>query len=589
VASQARRVIAIATEIENMTVMTYAARLAALSSFAVAVTLQVALAQPAEADKPFEPTVGQQGKDVVWVPTPQALVDRMLDMAKLTASDIHYDLGSGDGRTVITAAKRGATATGVEFNPKMVELSRANAAKEGVTDKATFIQGDIFQTDFSKATVITLFLLPELNERLRPTILGMKPGTRVVSNSFSMGDWQPDERAEVTEDCRGYCRALFWIVPAKVDGSWAIDQGTSSRALSLKQEYQNLTGTITEGNVITPVTAGKLKGDEISFVAAGVEYIGKVDGNTIAGTTKSGETWQAKRDLRAVTAEAPAQKPQPPVSVPQSPGLETSAPPAAPPAPAAPKTPAAEAKSEQTPFVPEVSQDGKDVVWWPTANTLVNKMLDLAKLTAKDRLIDLGSGDGRTVIIAAQRGSAALGIEYNPKMVELSRFNAKKAGVSDKATFRRADLFKTDFSKADVLTLFLLPEINERLRPTILRMKPGTRVVSNSFEMGDWEPDQVAEVEDDCQTYCKALLWIVPARVEGRWRMGRDTVTLKQTFQTFSGAIRRGKAVTKITNGRLNGNEITFTAGDNEYTGTVNGRRIEGVTKAGQKWNARRA
>jgi hypothetical protein len=259
VASQARRVIAIATEIENMTVMTYAARLAALSSFAVAVTLQVALAQPAEADKPFEPTVGQQGKDVVWVPTPQALVDRMLDMAKLTASDIHYDLGSGDGRTVITAAKRGATATGVEFNPKMVELSRANAAKEGVTDKATFIQGDIFQTDFSKATVITLFLLPELNERLRPTILGMKPGTRVVSNSFSMGDWQPDERAEVTEDCRGYCRALFWIVPAKVDGSWAIDQGTSSRALSLKQEYQNLTGTITEGNVITPVTAGKLK------------------------------------------------------------------------------------------------------------------------------------------------------------------------------------------------------------------------------------------------------------------------------------------------------------------------------------------
>jgi hypothetical protein len=140
-----------------------------------------------------------------------------------------------------------------------------------------------------------------------------------------------------------------------------------------------------------------------------------------------------------------------------------------------------------------------------------------------------------------------------------------------------------------VLTLFLLPEINERLRPTILRMKPGTRVVSNSFEMGDWEPDQVAEVEDDCQTYCKALLWIVPARVEGRWRMGRDTVTLKQTFQTFSGTIRRGRTVTKITNGRLNGNEITFTAGDNEYTGTVNGRRIEGVTKAGQKWNARRA
>jgi len=572
-----------------MTVMTSAARLAAFSSLAAAVTLHFALAQPAEAEKPYEPMVGQQGKDVVWVPTPQALVDKMLDMAKLTADDVHYDLGSGDGRTVITAAKRGATAVGVEFNPKMVELSRANAAKEGVGDKATFIQGDIFQTDFSKATVLTLFLLPELNERLRPTILRMKPGTRVVSNSFSMGDWKPDEEATVTEDCRGYCRALLWIVPARVDGAWTIDQGASSRTLSFKQDYQNFSGTIADGNVITPITAGKLKGDEISFIAAGVEYSGKVDGDTIAGTTKSGETWQAKRAPGAATAEAPAPKAEAPVRAPQTPGLETSAPPATtePAAPTTPKT--AKSDGENPPFVPEVSQDGKDVVWWPTANTLVNKMLDLAKLTPKDRLIDLGSGDGRTVITAAQRGSAALGIEYNPKMVELSRFNAKKAGVADKATFRQADLFKTDFSNADVLTLFLLPEINERLRPTILRMKPGTRVVSNSFDMGDWEPDQVAEVEEDCQTYCKALLWIVPARVEGRWRMGRDRVTIKQKFQTFSGSIHRGKVVTPITDGRLNGNAITFTAGGIEYSGTVNGRKIEGVTQSGRKWRARRA
>jgi predicted RNA methylase len=577
-----------------MTLMTRAARLAAISSFAITVALNAAMAQPAEAEKPFEPTVGQQGKDVVWVPTPQALVDKMLDMAKLTASDFHYDLGSGDGRTVITAAKRGATAVGVEYNPKMVELSRANAAKEGVSDKATFIQGDIFQTDFSKATVITLFLLPDLNERLSPTILDMKPGTRVVSNSFSMGGWQPDERAEVTEDCRGYCRALFWIVPAKVGGTWTIDRGTASSAFSLKQEYQNLTGTIADGNVVTPVTDGKLKGDEITFTAAGIRYTGKVDGDTMAGTTESGITWQAKR---AASAPPPALKPAD-VSVPQSPALEMSEPAAA--APEAPASKAAETpapkapdtaakKEEQPPFVPEVSQDGKDVVWWPTANTLVNKMLDLAKLTPKDRLIDLGSGDGRTVITAAQRGATALGIEYNPKMVELSRFNAKKAGVSDKATFRRGDIFRTNFSHADVLTLFLLPELNERLRPTILRMRPGTRVVSNSFEMGDWEPDQVAEVEDDCQTYCKALLWIVPARVEGRWRMGRDRITLRQKFQTFTGTIRRGRVVTPITNGRLNGNELTFTAGGTKYTGKVNGRWIEGVTKSGTKWSARRA
>ena len=137
-----------------MAVMTYAARFAALPSLSLAVALNVAVAQPAE--KPFEPTVGQQGKDVVWVPTPQALVDRMLDMVKLTANDIHYDLGSGDGRTVITAAKRGATAFGVEYNPKMVELSRANAEKEGVSGKATFIQGDIFATNFSEATGVTM-------------------------------------------------------------------------------------------------------------------------------------------------------------------------------------------------------------------------------------------------------------------------------------------------------------------------------------------------------------------------------------------------------------------------------------------------
>jgi predicted RNA methylase len=577
-----------------MTVIMRAARLAALSSFAVALTLQAALAQPAEANKPFEPTVGQQGKDVVWVPTPQALVDRMLDMVKLTPGDIHFDLGSGDGRTVITAAKRGATATGVEFNPKMVELSRANAAKEGVGDKATFIEGDIFKTDFSKATVITLFLLPDLNVRLRPSILDMKPGTRVVSNSFSMGEWQPDERAEVTEGCTGYCRALFWIVPAKVDGAWTMDRGAASGALALKQEFQNFTGTIADGNVITPVTDGTLKGDEVTFTAAGVRYTGKVDGDTMAGTTEAGVAWQAKRAAPAVTAQAPAApQPVPAPMAAETPAASPKADEAPAPAPKAEtpaaKAPDATAKGEQAPFVPEISQDGKDVVWWPTANTLVNKMLDLAKLTPKDRLIDLGSGDGRTVITAAQRGSTALGIEFNPKMVELSRFNAKKAGVTDKATFRRGDIFKTNFQNADVLTLFLLPELNERLRPTILRMKPGTRVVSNSFEMGDWEPDQVAEVEDDCQSYCKALLWIVPARVEGRWRMGRNTITIKQNFQTFTGSIRRGRVVTPITNGKLNGSEITFTAGDTEYSGTVNGRRITGITKSGTKWSARRA
>jgi SAM-dependent methyltransferase len=168
----------------------FARQLLAALSLALVLGCGLAQAQPA---KEYEPSVGQEGKDVVWVPTPQALVDKMLDMAKVTPKDYVIDLGSGDGRTVITAAKRGAKAHGIEYNPDMVELSRRNAAKEGVSDKATFAKADLFESDFSQATVITLFLLPSINLRLRPKILDLKPGTRIVSNAFDMEEWKPDE------------------------------------------------------------------------------------------------------------------------------------------------------------------------------------------------------------------------------------------------------------------------------------------------------------------------------------------------------------------------------------------------------------
>src|SRR5688572_10294597 len=243
-----------------------------------------AQAQPAkkEAKPAYEPTVGQEGKDVVWVPTSQALVDRMLNMAKLTPNDIHYDLGSGDGRTVITAAKRGARAYGVEYNPDMVALSRRNAQKEGVAEKATFVQGDIFETDFSKATVITLFLLPELNVKLRPKILEMKPGTRVVSNSFTMGDWQADRTQNVSEKegCTAYCTAYRWIVPAKVEGKWKLPDGE----LVLKQTYQQLTGSLGDKTQIQ----GTVRAEQVTFTAGKSEYSGKVSGDTMTGTVKSG-------------------------------------------------------------------------------------------------------------------------------------------------------------------------------------------------------------------------------------------------------------------------------------------------------------
>ncbi len=236
--------------------------------------------------KPYEPEVGQEGKDVVWVPTPQAVVDKMLDMAKVTPQDFVIDLGSGDGRTVITAAKRGARALGIEYNPDMVELSRRNAASAGVGDKAAFAQADLFESDFSKATVITMFLLPSINMQLRPKILDLKPGTRIVSNTFTMEDWEADETVTVTDGCgTNWCTALFWIVPAKVEGTWQLPQGD----LKLTQRFQTVTGTLGS----TPISDGRLRGDEITFNAGKVKYTGRVNGNVIRGTLAGGGSWTA--------------------------------------------------------------------------------------------------------------------------------------------------------------------------------------------------------------------------------------------------------------------------------------------------------
>jgi len=199
-------------------------------------------------------------------------------------------------------------------------------------------------------------------------------------------------------------------------------------------------------------------------------------------------------------------------------------------------------------------------------------MLDLAKVTANDTVYDLGSGDGRTVITAAKRGARAFGIEYNPDMVELSKRNAAEAGVSDRATFIKADLFETDLSKADVITMFLLPSINMKLRPKILDLKPGTRIVSNTFTMGEWQADETAELgaNGGCEnSWCTALLWIVPAKVAGTYQTPQGEVTLKQTFQMLSGTLRAGGKTLALT-GKVNGEEISFKAGGREFRGKLN-------------------
>jgi SAM-dependent methyltransferase len=242
----------------------------------------------AQLAKDYQPSVGQEGKDVIWVPTPQALVDKMLDLAKVTPKDNVIDLGSGDGRTVITAAKRGAHALGIEYNPDMVELSKRNAAKEGVSDRASFVKADLFESDFSQAQVISMFLLSSINLKLRPKILDLKPGTRIVSNTFDMGDWKPDESATIP-NCNSWCTAHLWIVPAKAEGTWKLPQGE----LTLKQNFQMISGTLKNGKVVSPIN-GKLNGERISFTAGNASYTGRVNGDCMEGSA-GGAQWNATR------------------------------------------------------------------------------------------------------------------------------------------------------------------------------------------------------------------------------------------------------------------------------------------------------
>ena len=240
-----------------------------------------ALAQdkPAEAPAAYEPRPGQEGKDVIWLPTPQVVVDKMLDVAKVGPRDVVMDLGSGDGRTVITAAKRGARATGIEYNPDMVEFARKAAEKAGVSDRASFMKADLFETDLSKATVITMFLLPDINMKLRPKILDLRPGTRIVSNTFTMGEWEPDVKIELggTPGCESaYCTVLHWLVPRKVAGSYRTAQGQ----LTLKQEFQKLTGTLKTGSGTVNVE-GRVRGEMIELAAGDRKYRGRLKGKTL--------------------------------------------------------------------------------------------------------------------------------------------------------------------------------------------------------------------------------------------------------------------------------------------------------------------
>ncbi len=243
----------------------------------------------------YTPEIGQMGKDVIWVPTPDELVDKMLWGAQVSAEDFLIDLGSGDGRLVIAAARIGASARGIEYNPDMVLLSKKNAKEAGFSEKTEFIQADIFECDLSEATVITMFLLPSLNLRLRPRLLELKPGTRIVSNSFGMGNWRPDYKAKINDNASDWTTALIWIVPAKVEGTWQLQYGE----LIIRQEFQKIFGTYRAHNKTTNIYGGSLYGDSITFSINGEKYTGHVTGKqTMEGVVTSGDStrdWAATR------------------------------------------------------------------------------------------------------------------------------------------------------------------------------------------------------------------------------------------------------------------------------------------------------
>jgi SAM-dependent methyltransferase len=233
------------------------------------------------------------------------------------------------------------------------------------------------------------------------------------------------------------------------------------------------------------------------------------------------------------------------------------------------------------PYTPKVGQEGKDAVWVPTSEAMVQKMLDMAKVGPQDFVMDLGSGDGRMIIAAAKRGASALGVEYNPDLVEFATQEAKKAGVADKARFVQGDMYAYDISKATVLALFLLPGNIEKLTPKFLDLKPGSRIVANTLWVQGWEPDERDSLQDNCDNWCTALLFIIPAKVEGNWRVGKEQLSLTQTYQMVEGALTAPNGTKVPVKGRLRGEAITLTVGTTAYEGRVTGDTIEASPTSG--------
>lgn len=259
--------------------------------YRVLLVLSYFLIATASAQAPA-PVLGQPGKDVVWIPSPNDMVEKMLDMAKVTPQDFVIDLGSGDGRNVIAAAKRGARALGVEYDPGLVEVSKRNAAAAGVADRATFVQGDMYEADISRASVLILFLIPDNLRKLSPKFRALPPGTRIVSNTYEIEGWYP-ETTDRTEPCLTWCIASLYLVPPPVAGTWRLADGE----LTLEQDLQLVFGDYSTGGLSVRIEGGRLHGNTMTFGVNGVQYEGRVNGNTMEGIAKGRATheWKATR------------------------------------------------------------------------------------------------------------------------------------------------------------------------------------------------------------------------------------------------------------------------------------------------------
>jgi SAM-dependent methyltransferase len=266
-----------------------------VSALAVALAVNPVFAQSAEStklgDEKYEPRVGQSGKDVIWVPTNDAVADAMLKVANVKPTDLVYDLGAGDGKIAIAAAKNyGATAVGIEYNKEMADLATRNTQRAGVADKVKIIHGDIFVEDFSKATVVTMYLLPDLNLKIRPTILKMAPGTRIVTNSFNMGDWEPDDKVGT-----GYAQGHFWVVPGNAAGKWSIKGVEGSQqpvTLELTQRYQKVGGILNIYGKPQPILAASLTGNRLKFSFLDQSNQSRIADVTLNGNELSGQVFE---------------------------------------------------------------------------------------------------------------------------------------------------------------------------------------------------------------------------------------------------------------------------------------------------------